>query len=57
MRKISTLVPTPLYIQYQSQAKELNEITRRLKAIISALKVRGFYNKEIEGIEKVLQAE
>lgn len=57
MRKVSTLVPTPLYIQYESQAKELNEITRRLKAIIRALKVRGFYNKDIEGIDKVLQAE
>ena len=57
MRKVSTLVPTPLYVQYQSQAKELNEITRRLKNIVQALKVRGFYNKDIEGIDKVLTAE
>lgn len=57
MRKITTLTPTPLYEQYKSQAKELNEITRRLKAIIRAMKVRGFYNSTVEGIEKVLEAE
>ena len=57
MRKITTLVPTPLYEQYKSQARELNEITRRLKAIIQALKVRGMYNAAVEGIEKVLMAE
>jgi len=57
MRKITTLVPTPLYEQYKSQAKELNEITRRLKAIIKAMKVRGMYNNAVEGIEKVLMAE
>lgn len=56
-RKITTLVPTPLYEVYKSQANELNEITRRLKAIIQAMKVRGFYNNTIEGIEKVLMAE
>lgn len=57
MRKISTLVPTPLYVQYEEQAKELNELTRRLKMVIKSVKVRGFYNKTIEGIEKVLKAE
>lgn len=57
MRKITTLTPTPLYEQYKAQAKELNEITRRLKAIIQAMKVRGMYNASVEGIEKVLMAE
>jgi len=57
MRKISTLVPTPLYIQYEAQAKELNELTRRLKAIIQACKVRGMYNSTVTGIEKLLQSE
>lgn len=56
-RKVSTLVPTPLYVQYESQAKELNEITRRLKSIIKAIKVRGFYNSAVEGIDKVLTSE
>lgn len=57
MGKISTLVPTPLYVQYEQQAQELNDITRRLKALIKALKVRGFYDSTITGIEKVLEAE
>lgn len=57
MRKITTLVPTPLYEHYKSQAQELNEITRRLKAIIRAIKFRGAYNAAVEGIEKMLKAE
>lgn len=56
-KKTSTLVPTPLYIQYESQAKELNRITIRLKNLIEALKVRGIYNSAITGIERLLQAE
>jgi len=57
MKKVTTLVPTPLYEQYRQQAQELNDITRRLKAIIKAIKVRGAYNSTIEGIEKILEAE
>jgi type II secretory pathway pseudopilin PulG len=57
MRKVSTLLPTPLYTQYQQQAKELNEITRRLKHLIQAMKIRGFYNSMVQGIDKVLMAE
>lgn len=57
MRKITTLVPTPLYEHYRQQAQELNDITRRLKAIIKAIKFRGAYNSAVEGIEKMLSAE
>lgn len=57
MRKITTLIPTPLYIQYKQQAKELNDLTVRLKKLIEAAKIRGFYNSTIEGIEKVLTSE
>lgn len=57
MRKVTTLVPTPLYQQYRQQAAELNEITRRLKAIIKAVKYRGAYNDAVEGIEKMLEAD
>lgn len=56
-RKLSTLVPTPLYCHYEEQAKELNELTRRLRAIIKACKVRGFYDNTIEGLDKLLEAE
>lgn len=57
MRKITTLVPTPLYQQYRQQAQELNDITRRLKAIIKAIRFRGAYNAAVQGIEKMLEAE
>lgn len=57
MKKITTLVPTPLYEHYKSQAQELNELTRRLKAIIKAIKFRGAYNSAVEGIEKILTAD
>lgn len=57
MRKVTTLVPTPLYQQYAQQANELNELTRRLKAIIKAIKFRGAYNSTVEGIEKMLTAD
>lgn len=57
MRKVTTLLPTPLYEHYRQQAQELNEITRRLKAIIKAIRFRGAYNSAVEGIEKMLSAE
>lgn len=57
MRKVTTLIPTPLYEQYRQQAQELNELTRRLKAIIKAIRYRGAYNSTVEGIEKMLAAD
>lgn len=57
MRKVTTLIPTPLYVQYRQQAEELNTVTVRLRHIIKALKVRGFYNSSIEGIAKLLTAD
>lgn len=56
-KKSSTLVPTPLYEQYRQQAQELNDITVRLKFLIRALKVRGYYNSTISGIERLIEAE
>lgn len=57
MRKVTTLIPTPLYEQYRQQAQELNDLTRRLKAIIKAIKYRGAYNSTVEGIDKMLTAD
>ena len=55
--KVSSLVPVPLYQAYEEQAKELNRVTVRINKIISALKVRGFYDSTIDGLEKVMQAD
>jgi hypothetical protein len=57
MRKVTTLVPTPLYQHYRQQAKELNDITVRLKAIVKAIRYRGAYNSAVEGIAKMLEAD
>ena len=55
-KKISSMVPVPLYAYYQEQAKELNRITVRINNIVKALKVRGFFDSSLEAIEKVLEA-
>lgn len=55
--KISSLVPVPLYTMYEEQAKELNRVTVRINKIIQALKVRGFYDSTLEGLDKVLTAD
>lgn len=55
--KIKSLVPVPLYAAYEEQAKELNRITVRINKIIQALKVRGFYDSTLEGLDRVLQAD
>lgn len=47
-RKLSSLVPVPLYRQYEEQAKELNRITSRINKLVSMLKVRGFYDGNLE---------
>lgn len=55
-KKVSSMVPVPLYAYYQEQALELNRITIRINNIVKALKVRGFYDSTLEGMEKVLTA-
>jgi hypothetical protein len=55
--KVSDQTPIPLYQMYKDQARELNSITTRLKFLIRALKVRGFYNAALQSIENVLAAE
>jgi len=47
--KISNQVPIPLYRFYEQQARELNELTRRISKITNAIKVRGFYDAGVGG--------
>jgi hypothetical protein len=44
--------PKPEYLMYEDQAIELDIITGRLKALTSALKYRGVYDKEMEETAK-----
>jgi len=55
-RRLKGLVPIPLYSYYRGQARELNRITGRIQKIVAALRVRGMYDAQIEGIEKALEA-
>lgn len=54
-QRVKGLTPTPLYKYYKEQARELNRVTARIQKIISALKVRGMYDSQVEGIEKALE--
>lgn len=57
IRRISSLLPVTLYAFYEQQARELNRITLRIQAITKALKVRGFYDSTVAGMEQVLSAD
>ena len=57
-QKVSSLVPTPLYKYYEQQAGELNNISIRIKRVIAAIKVRGFYNGQLaDALGKLLETD
>ena len=47
----------PLYRLYKAQAEELNLVTVRIQRLTRALKVRGFYDQTVQGIEKLMEAD
>lgn len=44
-----SLVPVPDYVEYQSQAEEIDDLTRRIHVLTKALKVAGVY-AGVEGV-------
>jgi hypothetical protein len=52
-----TLVPYPEYLVYEDQARELNEITRRIDVLTRALKLRGIYDAAQPEIAQLLTAD
>lgn len=48
------LVPVPDFCLYQHLAEELDEITRRIYAILDQIRVRGAYDASIEGLSAML---
>jgi hypothetical protein len=50
-------VPTPVYLAYEQQAKELNRVSMRINRLIAALKVRGFYDGTVQGLKNLLSSE
>ncbi len=47
VEKANDLTVTALYDLYQEQATELNDLTRRIKKIVHAIKARGIYDSEL----------
>jgi organic radical activating enzyme len=50
------MVPIPEYTIYEGQAKELDGITKRIKALTKALRVRGLYDGSVEELSTLLTA-
>lgn len=52
------LIPVALYELYETQAKELNNMTRRINLLIDAIKARGVYDGSLgDDIKRMLDAD
>lgn len=54
--KISGRIPTPLYNLYAAQARELDDISTRITRLVRALRVRGFYDSTVQGLDGLLKS-
>jgi hypothetical protein len=52
-----TIIPRPFYSQYQTQAEQLDVLTRKIRHLTQALQVRGVYDASATEIQKLLQGE
>lgn len=50
-----TLVPVPDYVEYQDQAAELDDLTARISALTTALRVNGVYDSSVPALARILQ--
>lgn len=48
-----SLIPTPDFILYQDQARQLDVLAARIEELINALKVRGVYNAEFQELSRL----
>lgn len=51
-----SLVPVPDMVYYKDQLEEINELTGRIHALASALKVRGFYPAGVSEVGDAIEA-
>lgn len=49
-----TLVPVPDFAEYQDQADELDDITRRISALTDAIRVNGIYDASYPELQRIL---
>lgn len=58
VEKTYSLIPTALYTLYETQAEELNELTRRIRNVTRAIKAKGLYDGELGGdLKNLLEAD
>lgn len=50
-----TLIPAPIYTQYEQQAKELNKISARINKLVDALKLRGIYDATLSELSELMK--
>lgn len=55
LQRVSSLQPRTLYSMYEKQARELEKATRRIDELLGMLKVRGFYDGTLEGLDELLK--
>lgn len=48
------LIPTPDYVLYQDQARELDELTGRIGNLVKALRVAGVYDASAPALQRLL---
>lgn len=49
-----SLIPTPMYVEYQDQALELDALTARITSITKSIKVAGVRDASAQGLERLL---
>jgi len=52
-----SLIPLPLFTQYEQQAKELNRVSARINKLIDGLKVRGVYDATVTELAELSKAQ
>jgi hypothetical protein len=50
----NTLWPVPDYIEYGSQAREVDELTKRMDAVLESIRVIGTYDQDHEELKQIL---
>lgn len=51
----TSLIPMPEYMMYETLAKELEEVTNRIRRILNGLRLRGVYDSTLSEIEKLFE--
>ena len=58
MEKSNDLLPTALYMLYENQAEQVNEITRRITRVVRAIKAKAVYDSELgDDIKNLVEAD